>query len=50
MTEKEAMEAAEEPMKVFDQIGRDCLEREQGTIETLAIDWHATGAERPPLI
>lgn len=38
MTEKEAMKAAEELMKVFDQISRDCFEREQDTIETFTID------------
>lgn len=38
MTEKEAMEAAEELMKVFDQISRDCFEREQDTFETFTID------------
>ena len=38
MTEAEAMKAAEELLAMFDEISRECFEREQDTVTTFVID------------
>ena len=38
MTKEEAMKAAEQLLKMFEKIDRECFEREQDTITTLNIE------------
>lgn len=38
ITEAEAMKAAEDLLKMYEQIDRECFEREQDTVKTFVID------------